>query len=415
MKINTIPVVFSADSNYAYPMIFSVLSMIRHAKEDTSYEFVLLVSHDFPQKYKDIMDRHIKEADMAVRYIDMQDAFQGIDMHIKHITQATYYRLKLPSLLKDLDKCLYLDVDIIVQKDLSELFAVDMEDYYIAGVKAAGYYYPPEKVERNLANLQIAAFDQYVNAGVLVMNLEAMRRDHMEERFEELLGRDFPSQDQDILNCACYDRIKMLPLKYNVMNKYKVSQVENFDTDPCLPLCYTREEWEEAGREPVIIHFADRWKPWDDMAGDMAEKWWEEVMASGEFEAFFADFYLTMQRRQRLMLASEKEKNEAFRERVLNQRRRVEAKLKEARESKVALREEKNQRIDELKDKLTQKNERIEEVKDKLAHKVTANAELRHTNERLRGELQAVYNSKTYKLCRCITWIPRKIKRIFDK
>lgn len=94
MTKNTIPVVFSADANYGYPMIFSVLSMIRHAKEDTHYEFILLVSHDFPQKYKDVIDRHAKEADMLVRYIDMQDAFEDVNMHIKHITQATYYRLK---------------------------------------------------------------------------------------------------------------------------------------------------------------------------------------------------------------------------------------------------------------------------------------------------------------------------------
>lgn len=415
MKTNQIPVVFSADANYAYPMIFSVLSMIRHAKEDTDYEFILLVSHDFPKKYKDIMDKHIQVANMTVRYIDMQDEFQGIDMHIKHITQATYYRLKLPGLLQDIDKCIYLDVDIIVQKDLSGLFAVDMQDYYIAGVKAAGYYYPPEKVERNLGNLQIPAFDQYVNAGVLVMNLEAMRHDHMEERFEELLDRDFPSQDQDILNCACYGKIKLLPLVYNVMNKYKVSHVENYDIDPCLPLCYTREEWEEAGKEPVIIHFADRWKPWDDMSGDMSEKWWEEVMATGEFESFFADFYLIMQKRQRKIVEDQNEKNEAFREKVLSQKRNIEAKLKKVREEKIALRAEKNERIESLREKVAQKNQRIETLKENNAKKTKNNAQLRAENAKLRNELHAIYSSKTYKLCRGLTWLPRKIKGIFQK
>ena len=107
MTKNKIPVVFSADANYGYPMIFSVLSMIRHAKEDTRYEFILLVSHDFPQKYKDVIDRHAKEADMLVRYIDMQDAFEDVNMHIKHITQATYYRSVPQYQHPDTGICLY--------------------------------------------------------------------------------------------------------------------------------------------------------------------------------------------------------------------------------------------------------------------------------------------------------------------
>lgn len=69
--------------------------------------------------------------------------------------------------MPDIDKCLYLDVDIVVQNDLTELYEQDMEEYYIAGVKAAGYYYPPEKKQRNMDRLEMPAFDQYINAGVL--------------------------------------------------------------------------------------------------------------------------------------------------------------------------------------------------------------------------------------------------------
>ena len=85
-------------------------------------------------------DQPIKE----VRWMNLNEmsekdrAFEDVNMHIKHITQATYYRLKLPGLLLDIDKCLYLDVDIVVQNDLTELYEQDMEEYYIAGGKAAG-------------------------------------------------------------------------------------------------------------------------------------------------------------------------------------------------------------------------------------------------------------------------------------
>ena len=415
MTKNTIPVVFSADANYGYPMIFSELSMIRHAKEDTHYEFILLVSHDFPQKYKDVIDRHAKEADMLVRYIDMQDAFEDVNMHIKHITQATYYRLKLPGLLPDIDKCLYLDVDIVVQNDLTELYEQDMEEYYIAGVKAAGYYYPPEKKQRNMDRLEMPVFDQYINAGVLLMNLKKLREDHMEEQFEKLMERDYSSQDQDILNVACYGKIKILPLKYNVMNKYYVSHPENYDTDQRVSVCFSREEFEEAGKDPYIIHFADRWKPWDDMVGDMAEKWWEEVMASGEFVHFFEDFYLEIQKHQRRISETQQKENEAFREKVLNERRKIENKYNKVRDEKAALRIEKNERINGLKQRIAEKNERINGLKENVVKKRESIDSLKKRNQALTQEIAQIKNSRSYKISRALTWLPRKLKSLLKR
>lgn len=43
----------------------------------------------------------------------------------------------------------------MVQNDLTELYEQDMEEYYIAGVKAAGYYYPAEKKQRNMDRLEM--------------------------------------------------------------------------------------------------------------------------------------------------------------------------------------------------------------------------------------------------------------------
>lgn len=52
-----------------------------------------------------------------------------------HFTKAIFYRLKIPSILCDEEKCIYIDTDIIVRKDLSELYRVNISDYYIAEVQ----------------------------------------------------------------------------------------------------------------------------------------------------------------------------------------------------------------------------------------------------------------------------------------
>ncbi len=48
---------------------------------------------------------------------------------IKHITKAAFYRLRIPSLLHNYDKVLYLDCDVIVRDDVTKLWEYDIEKY----------------------------------------------------------------------------------------------------------------------------------------------------------------------------------------------------------------------------------------------------------------------------------------------
>ncbi len=274
-----IPIVLAADNNYRYPLMVTMLSAIMNADTNTEYQFIILISDEFEVNSKKMINELLQQYNMpeAIFY-NMGKSYDEIKMQIKHISHATFYRLQLPKLLKKIEKCIYLDVDIVVKKDLKEFFNIDMEDKYIAGVKAAGYYYPEEKKEKNMQMLEIATFDQYINAGVLILNLKKMREDNLSAVFQQLLEKNFPSQDQDILNAACYNHIKILPIKYNAMTKYNVGEKDAYDEIECLPICYTREEWNEACESPVIIHYADRWKPWQDLRGQFVEEWWEYAM-----------------------------------------------------------------------------------------------------------------------------------------
>lgn len=276
---NKIPIVLAADNNYRYPLMVTLLSAVMNAEANTQYQFIILVPNEFEADSVKIINRLLKENNMpeAIFY-NMQKDYQGIQMQIKHITYATFYRLQLPELLKDIDKCIYLDVDTVIEKDLKDLFDIEIENKYMAGVKAAGYYYPEEKKVKSMQLLEIAEFDQYVNAGVLLLNLKKMREDNLSESFENLLKKNFPSQDQDILNAACYSQIKILPPKYNAMTKYDAGNKKAYDTIECLSICYSREEWNEACDSPVIIHYADRWKPWQDLRGSFVEEWWKYAM-----------------------------------------------------------------------------------------------------------------------------------------
>lgn len=276
---NRIPIVLASDNNYRYPLMVTMLSAVMNADTNTEYQFIILISDEFEVDSKKMINELLQQYNMpeAIFY-NMGKSYDEIKMQIKHISHATFYRLQLLELLKKIEKCIYLDVDIVVKKDLKEFFNIDIEDKYVAGVKAAGYYYPEEKKKKTMQILKLATFDQYINAGVLLLNLKKMRDDNLSTVFQQLLGKNFPSQDQDILNVACYNHIKILPLKYNAMTKYNVGDKNAYDTIESLPICYSREEWNEACEAPVIIHYADRWKPWQDLRGQFVADWWKYAM-----------------------------------------------------------------------------------------------------------------------------------------
>ena len=63
-------------------------------------------------------------------------------MNLSNLTSFSYYRLIVADLLpNNWSKCIYLDLDICVCKDLTELFNIDIKDNYIAGVVDPEYYY----------------------------------------------------------------------------------------------------------------------------------------------------------------------------------------------------------------------------------------------------------------------------------
>lgn len=275
---HVIPIVMAADNNYAQPMMVTIASLLQTAHSNTTYDFNLLVSGDFSEdnkkKIRKICEQYKK---YKLNFINMQDSYKNAYLKIEHISKATYYRLQLPSLLPNIRKCIYLDVDLIVKKDLSGLFRINIDDKYIAGVRAAGYYNSEEKIEHHRTRLELPDFDSYVNAGVLMMNLAKMRENKMEEVFEKLLAKEWESQDQDILNAACHGKIRIIEFMYNVMTKYRLDDDNAYDRTFYLKKAYSKKEWNHGRKEPIIIHYADKKKPWNDLGTIYAIDWWNVV------------------------------------------------------------------------------------------------------------------------------------------
>lgn len=283
---NTMAIAMATDNNYVLPTIVAMTSILENANDDRFYKFYLLISEDFKKENEEkfLNLRKIYGEKCLVNFLKMSNEFDN-NRTASHITAATYFRLRLPSLLQNEEKCLYLDGDIIVLKDLWELYKTDITDYYIAGVKAAG----PQRGGARLAKkLDTPDVKKYVNAGVLLMNLKKMRQDNIEQKFNEFTPRieemNLSGADQDTINSVCYEKIYTLPLKYNAMTKYPITIENGYKKSKACQDCYTRNEFEEAKTNPVIIHYADRKKPWNNYSIPFGDFWWEYAQKTDCFK-----------------------------------------------------------------------------------------------------------------------------------
>jgi len=188
----------------------------------------------------------------------------NIETTIHHITTTTYYRLLLHNCIPDFDKCIWLDSDTVVCADISELNNLELGDNYLAGVKAPGYRIDPDYHCRRLG---LSSIEGYINAGVLVMNLRKLRDDDMENTFIDLATNKYESQDQDVLNIACYGKISLLHFRFN-FQPFRV-----FDADEYILEVFPINEIASSYNSPAIVHFLDSVKPWQDRTYDFNDFW----------------------------------------------------------------------------------------------------------------------------------------------
>lgn len=267
-ETNHIPVVFSCDENYAMPLCVSLLSLLKKAKKTTFYEIYVLLETDFSSESKEkILSLRKKYPNCQITFFVIGSEFDDAYVSI-HITKAAYFRLKIASLLPDITKCLYLDCDLLVLKDLTELFETNLESHLLAGVKASGMY-EEAKLRRGLKPETI-----YINSGVLVLNLEKIRLENMEQEFLSLAKISYQYHDQDIINVACEGRIKILDFKYNLPAYTFYQEGGQIKHGTRVETNYSEEEINTALKNRVILHYSGTHKPWNKKDMFYGEIWW---------------------------------------------------------------------------------------------------------------------------------------------
>lgn len=282
--MNIIPIAFAFDNNLAFPACVCLSSLMMHAKPDTFYDIFILHSEKEELQKEELnkLPTYYPNCRITYRMVDgtFDQAFE-----IRGITTPAYYRLLIPELIPEYDKVIYSDVDVIFRMDLSELYAMELGDNYIAATRDLGLNLGKDGVAyiKSMPELHLG---EYIQSGFILLNSKAINKDRMVERFKLIAQRKLKYQDQDTLNISCYGKIKYLPLQYN-MTDYSFEFA--LKSPESLKRYFTIEEI-ELGKREGNLHFNGH-KPWKKYCVNF-DIWWEYYRKSPYFdEKFYFDFF----------------------------------------------------------------------------------------------------------------------------
>ena len=245
----------AAETNYVAHSAALIHSLLdRHGGGGVHVHY--LHGPEFPAHERGLLEEMVGRLDGAIDFHAIaHEQVAGLPSHSR-FTSAMWYRTFLPDLLPTTERALYLDVDTIVADSLVPLLEIDLADNWVAAVTNVfqhNHFHRPHE-------LGLAGRNSYFNSGVLLMNLDAMRRDSRGPAIRECAreaGAAFEWPDQDALNVVLGSRRLSLHPRWNVMNAVlHFAEAERVFGTAAV---------EEARRDPAIRHYEgpDENKPWD--------------------------------------------------------------------------------------------------------------------------------------------------------
>ena len=246
-------IICASDDKYAPYCGAMITSLLENNKNHSVTVYVL--SSDMGElnrtKFEQLSSYYHQKINIV--WVDSSEYSQLPLGNFSNITKEAYFRLSIPSLLKGVDKVLYLDCDMIVRHDLGELYETNLYNIAICGIQDC-----QSMIKNGPQRLGYDDSYSYFNSGMGLWNLDYMRSFDFEGKMKTFIQNESAKilyHDQDILNAVCYGRYKETSVRWNMLSCF-LMQKPDISENRLADL----NRWIE---NPGIIHYSAKYKPWN--------------------------------------------------------------------------------------------------------------------------------------------------------
>ena len=262
---NIIPIFFACDDNFVKYTMVSMRSIMDNASKDYQYVIHILNTNICDEMKKAVKD--MENDNFTIRFEDVTDYLTSISDKLPlrdYYSKTTYFRMFIAEMFPEYEKAIYIDSDTVVPGDISELYFHDLKDNYVGAANEQVMI--QENVYGEYVE-KVLGIDRYhyFNAGLLLINCEQFRENHVLDQFVDLLHtyNFVVTQDEDYLNLICKDKVLWLEQPWN--------------TEVFGDIAYPESEFK-------MIHYIMVSKPWHYEDARYAEQFWKYAKKTAVYE-----------------------------------------------------------------------------------------------------------------------------------
>lgn len=249
MNNDRINIVYVTDKTYFDYMITSIESLIRKTKSEINIK-VFLSFQGGIKKSEPYKNYFSKYSNLTIEFLDF-DISEIKNIEAKnHVSISAYIKVYLEDLLNDWNETIYLDSDLILEDDISNLWSLRNNDILLQAV-----WNPKYNFDNHVFGLEKE--DKTFNSGVMILNLNQMREEKTKEKlllFLKTKNHLTKLNDQAAFNAIFVNRWGELPLKWNVTYQFFLRRSKY--------LGISKKEKISLQKNPSIVHFTTGSKPW---------------------------------------------------------------------------------------------------------------------------------------------------------
>ncbi len=251
-------IVICINKQYLMPAGVMLCSLFENNKEEKITIHVLL--GEGGDKCISLLEEMVARFHQNIRFYHLNDprldAFPvGLYFQEPFITKEAYFRLFVMDILpQELEKVLYLDVDMVICGSISDLWNVDISNVAVGAVPDS---FCNDVHETNRIGYEVGL--GIFNSGVLLINLNYWREHDVMKKFiaYAMEAKDhLKYHDQDVLNYVFRHCKKELPIRFNLQTIHMYHDSFRYLHFRLI------EDVREAFLHPVVIHYTGPEKPW---------------------------------------------------------------------------------------------------------------------------------------------------------